>query len=170
MEEDLVPADYLLSPRNFERVFYRKTNYASLRQIALDGQMGELCNRYLAWRVFLGILPEDGALADWVEILRSKREEYYVLKASFLQVAAEDLDPLINNPLSAAQEVGRIQVEPLEPLPSRQPAKDHHSSGCRQDLSGKSPLQNASSQELTRGSAVCLGENAPGFGVQAGHE
>jgi hypothetical protein len=140
MEEDLVPADYLLSPRNFERVFYRKTNYASLRQIALDGQMGELCNRYLAWRIFLGILPEDGALADWVSIIRSKREEYNRLKASFLQVSAEELDPLINNPLSAAQEVGNIQVEPLESLPSRQPAKDRYSSGRGPHFSGKSAV------------------------------
>lgn len=170
MEEDLVPADYLLSPRNFERVFYRKTNYASLRQIALDGQMGELCNRYLAWRVFLGILPEDGALADWVEIVRSKREEYYELKASFLQVAAEDLDPLINNPLSAAQEVGHIQVEPLEPLPSRQPAKDHYSSGCRPYISRESSLQNAVSQEFACRSAICLGKSAPCFRVQTRNE
>ena len=118
MDEELVPADYLLSPSHFERVFFRKTDYSSLRQIALDGQLGEICNRFLSWRIFLGLLPEQGALADWINIIQQKREEYGELKASFLKVASEDLDPLINNPLSAAQEVGSIQVEPLEPLSS----------------------------------------------------
>ena len=170
MEEELVPADYLLSPHHFERVFYHKTNYASLRQIALDGQLGELCNRFLAWRIFLGILPEDGTLADWVAIVHSKRQEYSNLKASFLRVAAEDLDPLINNPLSAAQEVGNMQVEPLEPLPPRQPAQNHDSTRRRPHLSGTSAFPATRSQELTRGSVVCVGEDAPGFRVQAGHE
>lgn len=116
MDEEIVPADYLLSPQQFERVFFRKADYASLRQIALDGQLGEICNRFLSWRIFLGLLPEEGALADWIAIIQQKRDEYYELKASFLKVASEDLDPLINNPLSAAQEVRSIQVEPVEPL------------------------------------------------------
>lgn len=165
MEEELVPADYLLSPHHFERVFYHKTNYASLRQIALDGQLGELCNRFLAWRIFLGILPEDGALADWVAQVHSKRQEYSDLKASFLQVAAEDLDPLINNPLSAAQEVGNMQVEPLESLPPRQPAENHYSPRRRPHLSGESALSTSRSQEFARRSVVCVGQNAPGFRV-----
>lgn len=170
MEEELVPADYLLNPRHFERVFYRKANYASLRQIALDGQLGELCNRFLSWRIFLGLLPEDGALADWVAIVQSKRSEYNALKASFLQVSAEDLDPLINNPLSAAQEVGDIQVEPLEPLPSRQPVKNHHPSGCRPHLPGTSVISSSSSQEFTRRSTIRLGENAPSVRLQTRYE
>jgi len=107
---ELVPEDFLLSPEAFEANFVAKRDIAKLREAAIHGGLGHLGNRFLAWRLFLSILPEDGTPDDWVRVTRQHRESYRKLTDSqrvrYIQgVAAHDLDPVIFNPLSPAQEV-----------------------------------------------------------------
>ena len=100
---DLVPPDYLLKPKEFERVFVRKEGFGNLRQQAVDGQLGELCNRLTCWRVFLGLIPETGTLRDWEEEVNRQRAEYDALCEELQSVPTSDQDLTINNPLSSAQ-------------------------------------------------------------------
>ena len=58
MDLDLIPEDYRLNTEAFERVFYRKQEYSNLRKIAIQGDLGSIGNRWLSWKIFLGILPE----------------------------------------------------------------------------------------------------------------
>ena len=55
---ELIPEDYRLNPEAFESVFYRKQEYSNLRKIAIQGDLGSIGNRWLSWKIFLGILPE----------------------------------------------------------------------------------------------------------------
>lgn len=100
---DLVPPDYLLKAKEFERVFVQKEGFGNLRQQAVDGQLGELCNRLTCWRVFLGLFPETGSLQDWTEAVTAYRSEYSQLCEELQSVPTSDQDLTINNPLSSAQ-------------------------------------------------------------------
>lgn len=64
MDEELVPPDFLLDPYMFESVFFLKEGYAHLKQTALDGQLGNFHNRFLCWKIFLGILPENAPIEN----------------------------------------------------------------------------------------------------------
>ena len=101
---DLVPPDYLLKPAEFERVFINKDGFGNLRQLAVDGRLGELCNRLTCWRVFLGILPENGSPSDWIASLSHHRGDYEQLCSELQIVPQADEDLSVNNPLSSAQE------------------------------------------------------------------
>ncbi|CAG9322570.1 unnamed protein product [Blepharisma stoltei] len=104
MGEELVPPDLLLNPQYFESTFYRRENYSQLRQLALSGHLLPLHNRFVSWRIFLGLLPENKSLDEWVEICTKLREDYRKLQESQCSVKTNNLDPLIFNPLSSATE------------------------------------------------------------------
>ena len=82
MVDELVPEDFLLSPESFEANFVAKRDIGKLRDTALHGGLGHLRNRFLAWRLFLNILPEDGTPQDWVRVTRNYRESYKRLTES----------------------------------------------------------------------------------------
>lgn len=58
MAEELIPPDFLLRQDLFESYFINRVNYSNVRQLALDGHLGSIQNRFISWRIFLGILPE----------------------------------------------------------------------------------------------------------------
>ena len=76
MNEDLVPPDFLISPDLFESYFVSRENYNNIRPIALDGHLGTIRNRYISWRIFLGILPEIFSIGQWIERVKLLRDKY----------------------------------------------------------------------------------------------
>jgi hypothetical protein len=85
--EDLIPEEYFVDPASFESVFLHKTAYASLRRLASEGGIARIKNRFISWRVFLGIFCEEASVESWVETARSYREEYSRLCQSFAVTA-----------------------------------------------------------------------------------
>jgi hypothetical protein len=67
MNEELIPPDFLIRPDYFEFYFVERENYSTVRQMALDGRLGSIQNRFTAWRVFLGILPETFSIQKWAD-------------------------------------------------------------------------------------------------------
>ena len=64
------------------------------------------CCRSIIWKALLGVLPAQGDAASWISRITERREEY---KRLFQQYktdpnAMEDVDPLLNNPLSTEAE------------------------------------------------------------------
>ena len=76
MSEELIPPDFLLRPDFFESYFCNRENYAGIRQLALDGRLGTIHNRFTCWRIFLGILPESFSNEQWSQRLNELRGEY----------------------------------------------------------------------------------------------
>lgn len=76
MSEELIPPDFLLRQDFFESYFVNRENYAGIRQMALDGQLGAIHNRFTCWRVFLGVLPESFTMDQWVQRLTDLRGEH----------------------------------------------------------------------------------------------
>lgn len=82
MDEDVIPPDYIIDPSLFEHLFFRRENYQDLRQIALDGHLGHLHNRFICWRIFLGLLPESQSLDEWVSATLKLRQDYQAIAVS----------------------------------------------------------------------------------------
>ncbi|OMJ83986.1 hypothetical protein SteCoe_14972 [Stentor coeruleus] len=104
MSEELIPPDFLLHAEAFESYFINRENYSNIRQLALDGKLGQIHNRFTCWRVFLGILPEAFSIDLWVERVEELRRSYFDLVKSHRDLKSNNLDPLIFNPLSSSTE------------------------------------------------------------------
>lgn len=91
-----------LDPSAFFDVIYNRNG--DLREIARSGMLGNLHNRFIVWRIFLGIFDENKSADEWVQDLRKYRKSYQDLKQSLDSVECKNLDPSIFNPLSQASE------------------------------------------------------------------
>lgn len=76
MSEELVPPDFLVSPELFESYFVNRENYRTITNLALDGHLGSIRNRFITWRIFLGILPEAQSIDQWVSRTNELRDEH----------------------------------------------------------------------------------------------
>jgi len=76
MSEELVPPDFLVSPELFESYFVNRENYRTITNLALEGRLGSIRNRFIAWRIFLGILPENLSIDGWVARVHELREAH----------------------------------------------------------------------------------------------
>jgi hypothetical protein len=81
MSEELVPPDFLLSATQFEHAFMSGIP-TDLADLAIDGKLTSLKNRFTAWRIFLGILPSSGSLEVWMSRLGELRLKYQEITES----------------------------------------------------------------------------------------
>lgn len=81
MAEELVPPDFLISPSLFEDTFCKSEAPQNIHQLAIDGKLNTLHNRFISWRIFLGILPKNSSLEIWVQRLNELREKYWEMIA-----------------------------------------------------------------------------------------
>ena len=110
MSEELVPPDFMISPEQFEENFCRQDNSQNIHQLAMDGKLHTIHNRFICWRMFLGILPKNGPLETWEPRINELRTKYWDMIAEQRvipkqKVNVDHLDPLIFNPLSQANDV-----------------------------------------------------------------
>ena len=82
-----------LNTKEFFRVFYNKGGILCVPDKASKGELWELGNRHIAWRLFLGVISEQESPTVWVRRVKDSRERYYSLKSSY-KVSAEGGDPL----------------------------------------------------------------------------
>ena len=101
----LIMAKARLYIRTFKLMFGRQDCSSAIKQLALYGHLGDNPFRSLCWRVLLTELPSTSL--DWIKAMHSHRTNYQFLKAKFhIEERMKDvtLDPVINNPLSQAQD------------------------------------------------------------------
>lgn len=91
-KESNLPVNTKVSWPNFLQFFIRKKSFATLRNLAQEGQLDIIGIRLNSWRVFLGLFEELGNENTWSESLRNSRERYKSLKKAF-----EITDPLLGN-------------------------------------------------------------------------
>jgi len=99
------PQDYpldRLDPVSFLSTIYPQE--VSLRDLAKSNSLHGLHNRFISWRVFLNIFPENTPPSNWLELAQAHRKNYQELKRSFDSVAIPNLDPQVFNPLSHSTE------------------------------------------------------------------
>jgi hypothetical protein len=76
MSEELVPPEFLVRPDLFEAYFINRENYGTIRSLAFEGHLGSIHNRFIAWRIFLGILPESQNVQAWIARTAELRAEH----------------------------------------------------------------------------------------------
>lgn len=82
MAEDLISNEFTLDPEDF-LVYFCNPARDSLRKIVFNGPLSHLRNRFICWRVFLGIFSESSPISSWVETSRSLRDKYYSIQDSY---------------------------------------------------------------------------------------
>ncbi len=66
----------------------------------MKGELLKAGSRTFAWRLFLGLIPEEKNFSKWVHHIRKERQIFY-RKSEELQITKnKDLDPKIFNPLA----------------------------------------------------------------------
>ena len=80
---------------------------ARLHALAVSGGLRAAGHRSVAWKVFLGLLPQGATLAEWSAVLQGTRKAYEAHKEAILvdpYKGGEDKDLLTNNPLAQAED------------------------------------------------------------------
>lgn len=109
---DCIEEDEKVAPLQFEKFFYRSRNFSTLRVKALNGKLPELRNRFISWRLFLGIFSDTDTLQGWVIHSKRLREEYVKLYSGEGSVIVADVHPLspaASNPWNAQFEERQLR-------------------------------------------------------------
>ena len=88
----------------FKESFIASYNFENCRNLALKGDAVGNGSRTFTWRLFLGVIPEDGDLSKWVQAIRKVRADYYKKTEDLRIVKDKELDPRFFNPLASATE------------------------------------------------------------------
>jgi len=89
----------------FKSMFGRQDCTSAILPLALHGNLQNNPFRSFCWRVLLNVLPTSSL--DWSPSLRTSRKNYEFIQNKFqtdLKLKDITIDPLINNPLSQAEE------------------------------------------------------------------
>jgi len=70
------------------------------KDLSSKGELLKAGSRTFAWRLFLGLVPEEKNFAKWVSQIRQKRLEFYKKSEELHITKNKDLDPKIFNPLA----------------------------------------------------------------------
>jgi len=80
--------------------FIEGFNVDTFKDIASRGELLKSGSRTFAWRLFLGLIPEEKNFQKWVTAIRQERNLFYTKSAELRITKNKDLDPKIFNPLA----------------------------------------------------------------------
>ena len=59
-----------------EKILLNSSRVEDLKKYAVEGQLTKEYLRPIAWKIFLGVLPNTTSIKEWIEIISNQREEY----------------------------------------------------------------------------------------------
>ena len=68
-----------------EKILLNPYRVENLKKFATEGQLEKEMLRPMAWKIFLGVLPNTTSLREWVEIVANQREEFKKKNKKILQ-------------------------------------------------------------------------------------
>ena len=77
-----------------EKILLNPYKVENLKQYAIEGQLNNELLRPIAWKIFLGVLPNTTSLREWVEIISNQREEFKKKIKKFCKIKKFIGDPL----------------------------------------------------------------------------
>ena len=77
-----------------EKILLNPYRVENLKKFASEGQLDKEMLRPMAWKIFLGVLPNTTSLREWVEIIANQREEYKKKIKKFCKIKKFIGDPL----------------------------------------------------------------------------
>ena len=80
-----------------EKILLNPYRVEDLKKYAIDAKLTKENLRPMAWKIFLGVLPDTTSLREWVEIISNQREEYKRKPKKFCKIKKFVGDPLGGN-------------------------------------------------------------------------
>ena len=80
-----------------EKILLNPYRVEDLKKYAIDAKLTKENLRPMAWKIFLGVLPDKTSLREWVEIISNQREEYKRKLKKFCKIKKFVGDPLGGN-------------------------------------------------------------------------
>ena len=77
-----------------EKILLNPYKVENLKIFTIEGQLNKNQLRPIAWKIFLGVLPNSTSLREWVEIVSNQREEYKKKLKKFCKIKKIIGDPL----------------------------------------------------------------------------
>ncbi len=77
-----------------EKILLNPYRVENLKTFAKEGDLNKELLRPIAWKIFLGVLPNTTSLREWVEIISNQREEFKKKIKKFCKIKKIKGDPL----------------------------------------------------------------------------
>ena len=77
-----------------EKILLNPYRIENLKKFAMEGELNKELLRPIAWKIFLGVLPNTTSLREWVEIVSNQREEFKKKIKKFCKIKKFIGDPL----------------------------------------------------------------------------
>ena len=77
-----------------EKILLNPYRVENLKKFAIEGELSKEMLRPIAWKIFLGVLPNTTSLREWVEIISNQREEFKKKIKKFCKIKKFIGDPL----------------------------------------------------------------------------
>ena len=77
-----------------EKILLNPYKVENIKKFATEGQLSNELLRPIAWKIFLGVLPDTTSMREWVEIVSYQREEYKKKIKKFCKIKKFVGDPL----------------------------------------------------------------------------
>ena len=107
-----------------EKILLNPYRVEDLKKFAIEAKLTKENLRPMAWKIFLGVLPETTSLREWVEIISNQREEYKKKLKKFCKIKKFVGDPLGGNKKKKKNE-GPIEDTDLKSLINKDLDRTH---------------------------------------------
>ena len=107
-----------------EKILLNPYRVEDLKKFAIEAKLTKENLRPMAWKIFLGVLPETTSLREWVEIISNQREEYKKKLKKFCKIKKFVGDPLGGNKKKKKNE-GPIEDTDLKNLINKDLDRTH---------------------------------------------
>ena len=77
-----------------EKILLNSHRIEDLKKYANEAQLTKEYLRPIAWKIFLGVLPNTTSLKEWIEIISTQREEYKIKFKKYCKIKKIVGDPL----------------------------------------------------------------------------
>ena len=77
-----------------EKILLNSHRIEDLKKYANEAQLTKEYLRPIAWKIFLGVLPNTSSLKEWIEIISNQREEYKIKFKKYCKIKKIVGDPL----------------------------------------------------------------------------
>ena len=77
-----------------EKILLNPYRVENIKKFAIEGELNKEMLRPIAWKIFLGVLPNTTSLREWVEIISNQREEFKKKIKKFCKIKKFIGDPL----------------------------------------------------------------------------
>lgn len=103
---EYISEEYYVDPTSFERLFLQRHGLERIKQDGIEGLISSYRNRYMIWRILLGIFPFHQTTQTWINLAGELRKKYSKLQAEILVTSTQPkLDEETHHPLAKTSDV-----------------------------------------------------------------